>query len=75
MSPDTKDLPFQQQFKLFAGFDWASDHHDVVAVDHDGHIVLELTIEDTARKRGQECSVEIPGSGGGEGGGRGAVGA
>jgi len=48
MSHDTKDVPFQQQFKLFAGFDWASDHHDVVAVDPGGRIVLELTIEDTA---------------------------
>jgi transposase len=48
MSHDTKDVPFQQQFKLFAGFDWASDHHDVVAVDLDGQIVLELTIDDTA---------------------------
>jgi transposase len=48
MSHDTKDVPFQQQFKLFAGFDWASDHHDVVAVGPDGQIVLELTIEDTA---------------------------
>jgi len=48
MSPDTKDVPFQQQFKLFAGFDWASDHHDVVAVDPGGKIVLDLTIEDTA---------------------------
>jgi hypothetical protein len=47
MSHDTKDVPFQQQFKLFAGFDWASDHHDVVAVDPDGQIVLEMTIEDT----------------------------
>jgi transposase len=48
MSHDTKDVPFQQQFKLFAGFDWASDHHDVVTVDPDGKIVLELTIDDTA---------------------------
>jgi transposase len=48
MSHDTKDVPFQQQFKLFAGFDWASDHHDVVTVDPDGQIVLELTIDDTA---------------------------
>ncbi len=29
------------------GFDWASDHHDVVAVDQDGQIVLDLRIEDS----------------------------
>jgi transposase len=39
---------FQQQYRVFAGFDWASDHHDLVAVDATGQIVLELTFEDTA---------------------------
>ena len=48
MSHDTKVPMFQQQFRLFVGFDWASDHHDVVAVDPDGRIVLQLTIDDTA---------------------------
>jgi len=48
MSPNAKDVPFQQLFKLFVGFDWASDHHDVVAVDPAGRIVLDLTIEDKA---------------------------
>jgi transposase len=49
MDPNTKeDVPFQKQYQLFAGFDWASDHHDVVAVDGAGRIVLELTFDDTA---------------------------
>ncbi len=48
MNNKTKEVPFQERFKLFAGFDWASDHHDIVAVDASGKIVLELTIEDTA---------------------------
>jgi transposase len=48
MSHDTKEAPFQERFDLFVGFDWASDHHDVVAVDVAGRISLERTIEDTA---------------------------
>ena len=32
----------------FAGFDWASDHHDVVVVDAHGTIVEDFRIEDTA---------------------------
>jgi len=48
MSHDAMDVSFRQQFSLFAGFDWASDHHDIVAVDPDGQIVLDLTIEDAA---------------------------
>ena len=48
MSHEAMDVPFRQQFSLFVGFDWASDHHDIVAVDPDGRIVLDLTIEDTA---------------------------
>ena len=34
--------------KLFAGLDWAKDHHDLVAVDAQGRIVVELTIPDSA---------------------------
>jgi transposase len=30
------------------GFDWASDHHDVVVVDRDGHIVEDFRFDDTA---------------------------
>jgi len=39
---------FATQFELFLGFDWAMEQHEVVAVDHDGRIVLERTVEDTA---------------------------
>jgi transposase len=48
MSSDSKQVPFQDQYKLFAGFDWASDHHDVVAVKASGQIQIELTFDDTA---------------------------
>lgn len=34
--------------KAFAGFDWASDHHDIVVVDAHGAIVEDFRIEDTA---------------------------
>ena len=34
--------------KVFVGFDWASDHHDVVAVDQRGLIVLDCRIEESA---------------------------
>jgi len=40
-------IPFHQRFALYAGFDWAKDHHDVVAVDGQGQIQLELTFDDT----------------------------
>jgi transposase len=36
------------QRSAFAGFDWASDHHDLVVVDRHGTIVEDLRIEDTA---------------------------
>ena len=49
MTQETKQTPFQEQYRLFAGFDWASDHHDVVAVDVSGQVVLQLTLEDTAQ--------------------------
>jgi len=32
----------------FVGFDWASDHHDVAVVDHQGRIVSEFRFDDTA---------------------------
>ncbi len=32
----------------FAGFDWASDHHDIVIVDGSGKIVADFPIPDTA---------------------------
>ncbi|MGH8018457.1 MAG: IS110 family transposase [Opitutaceae bacterium] len=34
--------------KHFAALDWASDHHDVVVVDHQGTVVTALRIEHTA---------------------------
>ena len=49
MNPNEMEVPFHEQFKLFVGFDWASDHHDVVAVDASGQVTLELTFEDTAK--------------------------
>lgn len=32
----------------FVGFDWASNHHDVVVVDRDGRIVEDFRFDDTA---------------------------
>ena len=32
----------------FVGFDWASDHHDVVLVDQRGEIVEDFRFDDTA---------------------------
>jgi len=43
-----KEVPFQEQFRAFAGFDWAGDHHDVVVFDPVGTILLELTFADDA---------------------------
>ncbi len=39
---------FAAQFQLFLGFDWAMDDHDVVGLDHDGRIVLDQAIQDSA---------------------------
>ena len=36
-----EQVPMWKEQLIFVGFDWASDHHDVVAVDQDGQIVLE----------------------------------
>jgi transposase len=32
----------------FAGFDWASDHHDIVIVNRDGQIIEDFRIEESA---------------------------
>ena len=32
----------------YAGFDWATDHHDVVIVNRTGNIVADFQIEHTA---------------------------
>lgn len=39
--------PFQE-LTHFAGFDWASDHHDVVVVDRMGQIVENFRFDDSA---------------------------
>lgn len=44
---DAKEVRWDQM-RLFAGLDWARDHHDVVAVDAQGRVVAELTLPDTA---------------------------
>jgi len=36
------------ELEHFAGFDWATEKHDVVVVDHAGQVVLTLTFPDTA---------------------------
>ena len=43
-----KETTFQERFKLFLGFDWASDHHDVIGVLASGKTVLDLGFEDSA---------------------------
>jgi transposase len=43
-----QEVPFQQQFRVFVGFDLAREGHAVVAVNSAGQIVLELSIPDTA---------------------------
>jgi transposase len=48
MEPDVNHphRPFQERFATFAGFDWASDHHDVVVLAADGRMLFELTFEE-----------------------------
>jgi transposase len=48
MKDEMTPAAFQERFRVFLGFDWARDHHDVVAVDAGGGVVLESTIPDTA---------------------------
>ncbi len=61
MDPQT----FHQQVQLFLGFDWASDHHDIVGVDAQGRVVLELTIDETAEGWGslRQKLIELVGPG------------
>jgi transposase len=47
-TPGTKETTFQERFKLFVGFDWASDHHDAVGVIASGKVVLKMRFEDSA---------------------------
>ncbi len=37
-----------QEFTHYVGLDWAKDHHSVVVVDRDGHIVADLEFEHSA---------------------------
>jgi transposase len=46
--PNAKEVPFNQQFHAFAGFDWASDHHDAVILDANGKALMEVTFTDDA---------------------------
>jgi transposase len=43
-----KEVPFQERFLAFAGFDWASDHHDLVLLNGTGKLLMELTFADDA---------------------------
>ena len=47
--PHAADRPLDHdQLAHFVGFDWASDHHDVVVVDRAGKIVRSFRFDDTA---------------------------
>ena len=48
MNGQATQIPFGERFRLFVGFDWAQDEHDVVALDASGQIVLDRTVPDTA---------------------------
>lgn len=48
MTGQIEQTPFQEQYKLFVGFDWAMEDHGVVAVDSSGRIVLDMMVADTA---------------------------
>ena len=43
-----KHMPKSQDCKYFAGFDWASQHHQVVIVDTHGQIVIDFQFDDSA---------------------------
>jgi transposase len=38
---------FLRKYKLFLGFDWAMEDHDVVGLDSSGRIVLDQSLEDS----------------------------
>jgi len=53
-----------EDIQLFAGLDWAKDHHDIVAVNAQGRVVVELTIPDTAEGWGglrEKLSAQVGG--------------
>ena len=43
-----KGMDSWSQRTAFVGFDWASDHHDVVLVERHGKVVEEFRFDDTA---------------------------
>ena len=47
-SGKTVDADDWRQRATFVGFDWASDHHDVVVVDQYGKIIEDFRFDDTA---------------------------
>ena len=55
-TPPAADPTRADGFTHFVGFDWAGDHHDLVAVDRAGAIVLRLRFDDTAE--GWRCLAE-----------------
>lgn len=46
-------MMFWNQLENFIGFDWASDHHDVVVVNRQGTVVADFRFEDTSEGWGQ----------------------
>ena len=49
MSARDKDPDSWWQRTAFVGFDWASDHHDVVVVNQRGRVVEDFRFDDTAK--------------------------
>ena len=47
-SPIEEDANGWRRRTTFVGFDWASDHHDVVVVDAYGRVVADFRFDDTA---------------------------
>ncbi|MFV1969184.1 MAG: IS110 family transposase [Pirellulaceae bacterium] len=61
-----KDTDSWRQRTAFVGFDWASDHHDVVVVNQHGKIVEDFRFDDTAegwqlliKKLSKYCDVAV----------------
>jgi len=68
MNTPSDPSAFQDQFALFVGFDWASDHHDLVGVNRQGQILLDLAIDDDAEGWSQlrRCLLELVPAGAGQ---------
>ncbi|MBI5723641.1 MAG: IS110 family transposase [Planctomycetes bacterium] len=48
MNGNLDPAAFLEQFKLFVGFDWANDEHDLAVLDPSGKFIVDLTFQDTA---------------------------